>query len=94
MGYTLKDTHTLAHINGGLHALRRALAARIPDDFDWTFQDDGASLRVSYVWTGAGDCEFQEEVEADSARALLIKWQAINWGTERRKAERCTAKAS
>lgn len=75
--------HGLFHVNAGLHALRRAISARVPEDFNVTFVDNVDEVEIAYVWTGADRLEYQETVMASTFTELLVKWQHINWN------ERC-----
>lgn len=92
MCVTLKNIRPrgLFQINAGLHALRRAIKARVPEDFNVTFCDSMGEFQLAYVWTGDGKFEYQETVTASTVAELLVKWQAVNWDTERRAALRCT----
>lgn len=80
------NAHALAHINGGLHALRRALAARVPFDFGWSFNFSAGDVHAVYAWTGDSGARMQKEIRAQNVRTLLLRWQAIDWAAERREA--------
>jgi hypothetical protein len=66
-----------------IQALRSELHERAPKDFDVWFMDDLAEVTVGWVWLGDARNRVQKELRAPTICALLVKWQAIDWKTER-----------
>lgn len=74
---------SLTRITGGLHALSIALAARIPEQFDWWFLFDRNEIVAGWGWKGR-ECSYQNEIRTGSLASLLVEWQQINWSAELR----------
>lgn len=70
----------LANINGGLHALRCALLARMPSDFECWFCDNGREVLAGFEWLENG---YGNEVHASDVGKLLQEWQGIDWQAAR-----------
>ena len=67
-----------------IQALRHELHDRAPADFDVWFMDNLTEVTAGWIWKGEPRPGAQKELRAPTICALLVKWQAIDWKTERR----------
>ena len=75
----------LGKIQDGLRALRNALRARAPQEFDVWFTF--AETEVQAGWSDRERPEIQDYLSAPTVAELLVKWQAVQWWAELRRAK-------
>ncbi len=69
-----------------IQALRSELHDRAPADFEVWFMDSLTEVTAGWIWTGDSRNVLQKELRAPTICALLVKWQAVDWNSERREA--------